>query len=148
MRRCFMFGHSDCLPEVFSQIEMAVRKHYLQHNVRVFCVGNRGALGVPKMRTNVRSKHARDFDKFQMETPAAGQIRYTYDNGTVVYIYELTENYLQSAADSSPLSSYMAKDPAVKRRGPLHEDQFSVSKYFLYSFFICRRVFLLWFSLT
>lgn len=39
----------------------------------------------------VRSKHGKDFDKFQKEVLSSGQIVYTYDNGTVTYIYEFTE---------------------------------------------------------
>ena len=39
----------------------------------------------------VRAKHGKDFDKFQKETLPNGQIVYTYDNGTVTYIYEFTE---------------------------------------------------------
>ena len=39
----------------------------------------------------VRTTHGRDFEKFQKETRENGQIVYTYDNGTVCYIYEFTE---------------------------------------------------------
>ena len=39
----------------------------------------------------VRTKHGKDFDKFQKEVNGEGQIIYTYDNGTVCYIYEFTE---------------------------------------------------------
>ena len=39
----------------------------------------------------VRTKHSRDFDKFVKETLPDGRILYTYDNGTVCYIYEFTE---------------------------------------------------------
>ncbi|MBE6986770.1 MAG: hypothetical protein E7433_05030 [Ruminococcaceae bacterium] len=39
----------------------------------------------------VRTKHGRDFDKFQKEVLPGGQIVYTFDNGTVTYIYEFTE---------------------------------------------------------
>ena len=39
----------------------------------------------------VRTKHGRDFDKFQKEVLPSGQIVYTFDNGTVTYIYEFTE---------------------------------------------------------
>lgn len=39
----------------------------------------------------VRTKHGKDFDKFVKETNENGQIIYTYDNGTVCYIYEFTE---------------------------------------------------------
>ena len=39
----------------------------------------------------VRAKHGRDFAKFQKEVLPTGQIVYTYDNGTVTYIYEFTE---------------------------------------------------------
>ncbi len=39
----------------------------------------------------VRTKHGKDFEKFQKETLPNGQILYTYDNGTVTYIYEFTE---------------------------------------------------------
>ena len=39
----------------------------------------------------VRTKHGVDFDKFVKETLGDGRIVYTYDNGTVTYIYEFTE---------------------------------------------------------
>lgn len=39
----------------------------------------------------VRTKHGRDFDKFVKELKEGGQIVYTFDNGTVTYIYEFTE---------------------------------------------------------
>ena len=39
----------------------------------------------------VRMKHGRDFEKFQKEVLPTGQIVYTFDNGTVTYIYEFTE---------------------------------------------------------
>ena len=39
----------------------------------------------------VRTKHGKDFDKFQKDALPNGQIVYTYDNGTVCYIYEFTE---------------------------------------------------------
>ena len=39
----------------------------------------------------VRMKHGRDFDKFVKEVLPTGQILYTFDNGTVTYIYEFTE---------------------------------------------------------
>ena len=39
----------------------------------------------------IKTKHARDSDKFQKEVRSNGQTVYTYDNGTVCYIYEFTE---------------------------------------------------------
>lgn len=39
----------------------------------------------------VRTKHGRDFNKFVKEIRNDGQIVYTFDNGTVTYIYEFTE---------------------------------------------------------
>lgn len=39
----------------------------------------------------VRTKHGAEFHKFQKETLSNGQIVYTYNNGTVCYIYEFTE---------------------------------------------------------
>ena len=39
----------------------------------------------------VREKHGVDFHKFQKEVRPDGQIVYTFDNGTVTYIYEFTE---------------------------------------------------------
>lgn len=39
----------------------------------------------------VRAKHGRDFDKFVKASSDDGRIVYTYDNGTVTYIYEFTE---------------------------------------------------------
>lgn len=39
----------------------------------------------------IRAKHGKDFDKFVKEVLPSGQIVYTYNNGTVCYIYEFTE---------------------------------------------------------
>ncbi|MBQ7331457.1 MAG: hypothetical protein IJW94_06690 [Oscillospiraceae bacterium] len=39
----------------------------------------------------VKTKHGRDFDRFVKEILPDGKILYTYDNGTVTYIYEFTE---------------------------------------------------------
>ena len=39
----------------------------------------------------IRAKHGKDFDKFVKEVLAEGRIRYTFDNGTVSYIYEFTQ---------------------------------------------------------
>ena len=39
----------------------------------------------------IRTKHSKDYEKFQKEVRPDGQIVYTYDNGTVTYIYEFTE---------------------------------------------------------
>lgn len=39
----------------------------------------------------IRDKHGNDFKKFQKEALPNGQTIYTYDNGTVTYIYEFTE---------------------------------------------------------
>ena len=39
----------------------------------------------------VRTKHGKDFEKFRKEVLPSGQILYTFDNGTVTYIYEFTE---------------------------------------------------------
>jgi hypothetical protein len=39
----------------------------------------------------VREKHGKDFPKFVKEVRPNGQVVYTFDNGTVTYIYEFTE---------------------------------------------------------
>ena len=39
----------------------------------------------------VRAKHGKEFSKFVKEVLPNGQIVFTYDNGTVTYIYEFTE---------------------------------------------------------
>lgn len=39
----------------------------------------------------ILSKHTKDFDKFVKEVRPNGQTVYTFDNGTVSYIYEFTE---------------------------------------------------------
>ena len=39
----------------------------------------------------VRAKHGKDFEKFVREELDDGRILYTYNNGTVCYIYEFTE---------------------------------------------------------
>ena len=39
----------------------------------------------------VRGKHRREFEKFTKEVLPSGQILYRFDNGSVCYVYELTE---------------------------------------------------------
>ena len=39
----------------------------------------------------IRTKHTHDFEKFVKEVRPNGQIVFTFDNGTVSYIYEFTE---------------------------------------------------------
>ena len=39
----------------------------------------------------IQTKHGKDFDRFQKEVSEDGRIVYTFDNGTVRYIYEFTE---------------------------------------------------------
>ena len=39
----------------------------------------------------ILTKHSRDFKKFMKEAPSIGRTLYTYDTGTVTYIYEFTE---------------------------------------------------------
>ena len=39
----------------------------------------------------VRTKHSKDFDKFQKEIFPDGRILYVYDSGSVTYSYEFTE---------------------------------------------------------
>ena len=39
----------------------------------------------------VRTQHSCDFERFVKEIRENGQIVYTFDNGTVTYIYEFTE---------------------------------------------------------
>lgn len=39
----------------------------------------------------VRAKHGADFAKFVKATDESGKVIYTFDNGTVCYIYEFTE---------------------------------------------------------
>jgi len=39
----------------------------------------------------VLAKHGKDFEKFVKQILDDGRIVYTYDNGTVTYIYEFTE---------------------------------------------------------
>lgn len=39
----------------------------------------------------LQAKHGKDFPKFYREELAGGQVRFTYCNGTVTYIYEFTE---------------------------------------------------------
>ena len=39
----------------------------------------------------IRAKHSAHFDQFVKELFPDGRILYTYDNGTVRYIYEFTE---------------------------------------------------------
>lgn len=38
----------------------------------------------------VRTKHSHDFDKFKKAVLPDGRIVYTYDNGSVSYVYEFT----------------------------------------------------------
>lgn len=46
---------------------------------------------LPSTDEYVRTKHGKDFEKFTQELLPDGRIVYTYDNGTVCYIYEFTE---------------------------------------------------------
>ena len=39
----------------------------------------------------VRAKHGKDFEKFTKALRPGGQTVYTFDNGSVTYIYEFTE---------------------------------------------------------
>ena len=39
----------------------------------------------------VRMKHGKDFDKFKKEVLSDTQTVYTYDTGSITYIYEFTE---------------------------------------------------------
>lgn len=39
----------------------------------------------------IRAKHSKDFEKFRKEILPDDRIVYTYDNGTITYIYEFTE---------------------------------------------------------
>ena len=39
----------------------------------------------------IRAKHGKEFDRFEQEIRPNGQIVYTFNNGTVTYIYEFTE---------------------------------------------------------
>ena len=39
----------------------------------------------------VLTKHGKDFEKFSRQIGAEGQVIYTYDNGSITYIYEFTE---------------------------------------------------------
>ena len=39
----------------------------------------------------VRMKHGRDYEEFVKEVLPTGQTVYTFNNGTVCYIYEFTE---------------------------------------------------------
>ena len=39
----------------------------------------------------LQKKHGRDFIHFVKEELPTGQVKYTFDNGTVTFIYEFTE---------------------------------------------------------
>lgn len=39
----------------------------------------------------IRTKHGKDFPRFVKEVQPTGQVVYTFDNGTVSYIYEFSE---------------------------------------------------------
>lgn len=39
----------------------------------------------------LRAKHGKNFGEFVKEMLSDGRIRYTFDNGTVTYIYEFTQ---------------------------------------------------------
>ena len=41
-KRCFLFGHRDAPASLLAKIEQTVEKHYIQHGIREFVVGNRG----------------------------------------------------------------------------------------------------------
>ena len=39
----------------------------------------------------IRMKHSHDFEKFTKEIVSSTQITYKYDNGSIFYVYQLTE---------------------------------------------------------
>ena len=39
----------------------------------------------------IRSKHPVDYHRFVKEEVSEGRVKYVFDNGTVTYLYELTE---------------------------------------------------------
>ena len=39
----------------------------------------------------IKQKHTHDFESFVREEPEPGRTIYTFDNGTIRYIYEFTE---------------------------------------------------------
>ncbi len=41
-KRCFLFGHRNTPASVLPKIEQTVERHYSEHGVREFVVGNRG----------------------------------------------------------------------------------------------------------
>ena len=42
MKSCFLFGHADCPDDILLRIEAAIEKIYVQREVSVFYVGDRG----------------------------------------------------------------------------------------------------------
>ena len=46
---------------------------------------------IPSPEAYLQDKHGKDFERFTRETLPNGQVVYTFDNGTVTYIYEFTE---------------------------------------------------------
>ena len=39
----------------------------------------------------IKAKHSKDYNQFVKEVLSETQVKYTFDNGTVTYIYEFTE---------------------------------------------------------
>ena len=48
-------------------------------------------LSIAQLNDYIRQKHGKYFDKFEKEIRDNGQVIYTYDNGTVTYIYEFSQ---------------------------------------------------------
>jgi len=48
-------------------------------------------ISVPSPDAYIQAKHSKDAASFVKEVLPSGQIVYTFDNGTVTYIYEFTE---------------------------------------------------------
>ena len=46
---------------------------------------------IPSPEAYLQDKHGKDFERFTRERLPNGQVVYTFDNGTVTYIYEFTE---------------------------------------------------------
>lgn len=68
---------------VFTYLNGCAGEAYPQTSFEEICVSD--------PQDYIRAKHSRDFPHFVKEIRADGQTVYTFDNGTVRYIYEFTE---------------------------------------------------------
>lgn len=64
MKACFLFGHADCPDDILPRIEEAVERQYLENEVRLYYVGNRGRFDALAATAVARAK--KKYDDIQL----------------------------------------------------------------------------------